>query len=81
MASANASWIRAHYYGGEELRALDVTVYGTGFSFAGVVEQFRYKATPADHAEYERKDDGIAITEQQPVTEPPHHWYWWKVDR
>ena len=59
-----------------------IVVHGEGMAFgAGVIEEFIFETTPALHAEYERKDDTIAVVEREPVTGPPHHWYWRKIDR
>jgi hypothetical protein len=84
IARANAKWIRVYYEtqsGRRTLAAVDIAVRSDGMAFAGVIEEFIFISTPALHAEYERNDDGIAIVERQPVTEPPHHWYWRKIDR
>lgn len=84
MREAGAQWIRAYYNGREERQLASVYVAmrsSYGFSFAGVIEAFVYEATPADEAAHEREVNGTAIIERLPVTDAPHHWYWWKVDR
>lgn len=86
MAAADAKWIRAHYNErqGEELTLTSVHIAmpsSYGFVAAGVIEAFIYETTPAIEAAYERRDNGTAIVERQPVTETPHHWYWRKIER
>lgn len=81
MASADAQWIKAYYTRDGELSSVAITVHAYGMSYAGVIEQFIYKVTPDTQAEYERTEDELAVTEREPMTEPPHHWYWWKIDR
>lgn len=84
MKTARAQWIRAFYTGDDASRSLHrvhIAVHAYGMAYAGVIEEFIYEATPAIHAEFEREDDGIAVVERQPVTGPPHHWYWRRIDR
>lgn len=85
MNSVDAQWIRADYTadsdGNKRLNRLSVAVHATGSVMSGIVVQFIYEVTPAQSARYEHKDDGIAVVESQPVTGPPHHWYWRRIDR
>jgi hypothetical protein len=85
ISAADAIWVYPSYRRPDDepvtLSSVRIGVYAIGFSFAGEIEEFIYRTEPAAHAEYERNDDGIAITQKQPLTEAPHHWYWWKIDR
>jgi hypothetical protein len=85
MSAAKAIWVYPSYRRPDNepatLNSVRIGMYATGFSFAGEIEEFIYQTEPAADAEYERNDDGIAITERQPLTDAPHHWYWWKIDR
>lgn len=86
VVAADAKWIRAFYDERENqerslYRVMIAMPSSYGLSYAGVIEAFIFEATPNQHAEYEREDDGIAIVERMPVTDSPHHWYWWKIDR
>jgi len=85
MQRVKARWIRPNYSeaddGTRSLAGVDVTIHATGVSFAGVVEQFRYQVDPDSSATYERKEIGEAVIERLPLTDAPHHWFWWKVDR
>ncbi|MGE0742619.1 MAG: hypothetical protein AB7O98_14870 [Hyphomonadaceae bacterium] len=84
MARANAQWISVRYdMEGEQraLRAVHIAIRSQGMAFAGVIEEFIFESAPALSAEYQRSDDGGAVIERQPVTGPPHNWYWRKIDR
>lgn len=84
MERASAQWISVRYdMEGEErtLRAVHIAIRSQGMAFAGVIEEFIFESAPALSAEYQRRDDGIAVIERQPVTEAPHNWYWRKIDR
>jgi hypothetical protein len=86
MVAADAKWIRALYneHENEErslYRVMIAMPSSYGLSYSGIIEAFVFEPTATEHAEYERNDDGIAITERLPVTDSPHHWYWWKIDR
>lgn len=84
MERADAKWIRVFYNterGQRSFTSVHIAIRSEGMAFAGVIEEFIFENTPAPHAEYERKDDGIAVVERQPVTGPPYHWYWRKIDR
>lgn len=84
MQSARSEWIYVTYDGeGEESRvdAVQVIFHSYGTAYAGVVEGFIFEAEPQQSGVYEREDDGISVIERMPVTEPPHHWYWRKIDR
>jgi hypothetical protein len=86
MVAADAKWIRALYNERENeerslYRVMIAMPSSYGVSYAGVIEAFIFETAPTEHAEYERNNDGIAITERLPVTDSPHHWYWWKIDR
>lgn len=84
MERANAKWIRVYYdneTGQRSLRAVHIALRSEGMAFAGVMEEFVFESAPALHAEYERKDYGVGVIERQPVTGPPHHWYWRRLER
>lgn len=84
MSAANTQWMRVYYDHRDPekpLSSVHIAIYSRGFSFAGEIEEFVYESAAAAHAEYERDDDGIAIVERLPVTGPPHHWYWRRIDR
>lgn len=86
MSAADAQWVRTNYNerDGEErlLTSVHIAMPSSyGFSFAGVIEAFIYEAAAESEAVYERRDDGTAIIERQPVTDAPHHWFWWKIER
>lgn len=85
MNAARAQWIRVDYadFSAEDSAITKVLIatHSHGTSFAGRIEAFIFEATPKADAEVEIKDDGIAIIERMPVTEGPHHWYWWRITR
>lgn len=87
MKAVDAQWISVNYAadnGAQEQRQLSrvrIAVHATGSVMSGVVVQFIYEAAPAQSARYERKDDGSAVIESEPVTASPHHWYWQRIDR
>jgi hypothetical protein len=84
MNAANAQWIRVNYRSQEAdlpIASINIAMHSTGFAFGGVIESFIYETNPAPLAQYERTDDGIATIEKTPMTGPPHHWYWWRIDR
>jgi len=86
MTAADAPWIRVNYNQREdrsrELASVLIALPSSyGFSFAGVTEAFLYEPHPAT-AGYVRTDQRDSVTlERLPMTEAPHHWYWWKADR
>lgn len=83
MSAADTQWIYVFTErGAPSLSGVDIVVYSYGVAFAGEVEEFRYRASAAAHAEYQMTDYGNgATTEMEPVTDPPHHWYWRKLER
>ncbi|MCX7358657.1 MAG: hypothetical protein NT015_11050 [Alphaproteobacteria bacterium] len=85
MSGANAIWVYPSYNrpdnGTATLNSVRIGMYATGSAVGGEIEEFVYQVEPASSAEYERDDDGIAIRQRQPLTDAPHHWYWWKIDR
>jgi hypothetical protein len=85
MSAAEAIWVYPSYCRSDDppatLSSVRIGMYATGSAVGGQIEEFIYEVEPAAHAEYERNDDGIAITEREPLTASPHHWYWQKIDR
>lgn len=85
MRQADAQFIMVSYAdeGGAD-QAVDrvfVSLRSYGLSFAGALEGYEFEASPASEARYERGDMREAIVERLPVTPPPHHWYWRRVER
>lgn len=85
IQAAQAKWLRVFY--DDELseqrsvRSVHIAIRSKGMAFAGVIEEYIFEIEPVLDARYEREDDGIAIIEREPVTGPPHHWFWRKIDR
>ena len=85
MVQAEVKWLRTFHDEREDqspaLTKIHIGVRSRGYSFAGVTEEYIYETTFAAEAHYERENIGEAIIERQPVTAPPHHWYWRRIKR
>lgn len=86
ISSAEAIWLNVAYDRPEgaadrSLSSVGIVVHYRGLSYSGQVEQFIYEFAAADNATYQRREGSSAVVEREPLTQAPHHWYWWKIDR